>query len=115
MSAPPSTLRETRPQGKPLNLYPERERSAPAKGTPLFHFLVTGVLPARLAKLLRLQPVGMLLPVLGGRVIPVFAIVALQRDDFAHKVSSNLLDDLRDGACADRVAAFADREPQPLL
>jgi len=53
---------------------------------------------------------GMLLPILGGRVIPVFAIVALQRDDFAHKPSSKLLDNLRDGACADRVAAFADRE-----
>jgi hypothetical protein len=26
----------------------------------------------------------MLLPILGGGVIPVFAIVALQRNDFAH-------------------------------
>src|SRR5258708_2482500 len=68
-----------------------------------------------LAKCLRLQPVGMLLPILGGRVIPVLAIVALQRDDFAHEPSSKLLDNLRDGACADRVAAFADREAQPFL
>jgi uncharacterized protein involved in response to NO len=45
---------------------------------------VTGVLAARLAKLLRLKAVGVFLPVLGGRVIPVFAIVALQRNDFAH-------------------------------
>ena len=45
---------------------------------------MTRVLAARVAKLLRLQPVGMFLPILGGRVIPVLAIVALQRDDFAH-------------------------------
>ena len=51
---------------------------APAKGHPgLLHFLVTGVLAARIAKLLRLHPVGMLLPIFRGRVIPVFAVVAL--------------------------------------
>jgi hypothetical protein len=55
----------------------------------LLHFLVTGVLAARIAKLLRLHPVGVLLPILGGRVIPIFAIVALQCDDFAHRISSN--------------------------
>jgi hypothetical protein len=71
---------------------------------------VTGVLAARIAKLLRFHPVGMLFPILGGRIIPVFAIVALQRNDFSHKPSSTLLDNLRDGACADRVAAFANRE-----
>jgi uncharacterized protein involved in response to NO len=49
---------------------------------------VTGVLAARVAKLLRLHPVGMLLPILGGRVVPVFTIVALQRYDFAHKIPS---------------------------
>ena len=46
---------------------------------------MTRVLAARLAKLLGFHPVGMLLPILGGRVIPVFAIVALQRNDFAHQ------------------------------
>jgi hypothetical protein len=51
---------------------------------------VSGVLAARLAKLLRFHPVGMLLPILGGCVIPVFAIVALQRYDFAHKTLSGL-------------------------
>jgi hypothetical protein len=45
---------------------------------------MTRVLAACVAKFLRLQPVGMFLPILGGRVIPVLAIVALQRDDFAH-------------------------------
>jgi hypothetical protein len=49
---------------------------------------VTRVLAARIAKLLRLHPVGVLLPILGGRVVPVFAIVALQRDDFSHKIPS---------------------------
>ena len=47
---------------------------------------MTRVLAARLAKFLRFHPVGMLLPIFGGRVIPVFAIVALQRDDFAHSL-----------------------------
>jgi hypothetical protein len=46
------------------------------------------VLAARLAKLFRFHPVGVFLPILGGRVVPVFAIVALQRDDFAHKIPS---------------------------
>jgi hypothetical protein len=49
--------------------------------------------PARVAKFRSLQPVLMLFPVLGGGVVPVFAIVALQCDDFAHR----LLDDLGDG------------------
>jgi hypothetical protein len=46
---------------------------------------MTRVLAARLAKFLRFQTVGMFLPILGSRVIPVFAIVALQRYDFAHR------------------------------
>jgi hypothetical protein len=49
---------------------------------------VRGVLPARVAEFLCFQPVGVLLPVLGGRVVPVFAIVALQRDDFSHGLLS---------------------------
>jgi hypothetical protein len=55
---------------------------------------MTRVLAARIAKLLRLHPVGMLLPILGGGVIPVFAIVALQRNDFAHKIPSKLLENV---------------------
>ena len=50
---------------------------------------MTGVLAARIAKLLGLQPVGVLLPILGGRIVPVLAIVALQRYDFAHKIPSD--------------------------
>src|SRR3981081_1877831 len=87
----------------------------PTPLSQLLHFFVPGVLAARIAKLLRFHPVGMLLPIFGGRVIPIFAIVALQRNDFAHSFSLRLLDNLRDGACADRMAAFADREAQPLL
>src|SRR5579864_2251759 len=70
------------------------------------------VFPARIAKLLCLEPVGVLFPVLRCRVIPILTFAALQRDNFAH---ARLLDDLGDGAGADRVAAFANREPQPLL
>ena len=41
------------------------------------------MLPAPLAKLLHLQPVRSRLPVLGGRIIPLFAITALQRNDLS--------------------------------
>jgi hypothetical protein len=49
---------------------------------------VPSLLPAGIAKLLGLHPVGMLFPVFRGRVIPVFAIIALQCDDFAHAQAS---------------------------
>jgi hypothetical protein len=45
---------------------------------------VRRLLSARVAKLLRFHPLGMLLFVLRCRVIAVFAIPALQRDDFSH-------------------------------
>jgi len=53
-------------------------------GTCLFYFLMPGVFPARIAELRRLEPVLMLLPVLGRRVVPVLTIVALQRNDLSH-------------------------------
>jgi hypothetical protein len=43
----------------------------------LLYFLVRGVLPARIAELLRFEPVLVLFPVLGGRIVAVFAVVAL--------------------------------------
>jgi hypothetical protein len=43
-----------------------------------------GVLSARIAKLLRLDTFGMLLFVLRRRIVAMFAIAALQRDDFSH-------------------------------
>jgi hypothetical protein len=42
--------------------------------------------PASVAKFLGLQPVRMFFPVLGGGVVPILAIVALQGDDFTHVV-----------------------------
>src|SRR6267143_2298670 len=55
----------------------------PAK-TKLLHFLVRRLLAARIAKLLCFHPLGMLFLVLRRCVIAVFAIAALQRNDFAH-------------------------------
>jgi hypothetical protein len=49
----------------------------------LFHFLMRRVLAATLAKLLHLQPIGRGLAILGRRVIALFAIAALHRDDFS--------------------------------
>jgi len=81
-----------------------------------------GVFPAGVAKFLGLQALGVLPPILGGGVVPVLAIVTLQRDEFAHGVWSLLpfwlrllLDDLGYGAGADGVAAFANREAQALF
>src|SRR6202158_686774 len=84
------------------------------------------VLAARIAKFLGFQPVLVLLAVLGRRVVPVLAIAALQRNNFAHRsihLSPGLrrqailclFDDLGHGAGADGVAAFANREAQPFL
>jgi len=54
----------------------------------LLNFLVPGVLAARVAKLPGLHALGVLLLVLSRRVVAVFAIAALQRDDFSHDLSS---------------------------
>jgi hypothetical protein len=43
----------------------------------LFHFFVRRVLAATVAELLKFQPFRRRLPVLGGRIIPLFAITAL--------------------------------------
>jgi hypothetical protein len=43
----------------------------------LLHFLVRRVLAATAAEFLELQPLRRRLPVLGGRIIPLFAITAL--------------------------------------
>jgi hypothetical protein len=88
---PPHPVLET--GGLPLNLLPYTH-SPPATGpalrcrASLLHFAMHGVFPAAVAKFLRLQALGMFLPVLGGRVVPVLAIVALERDKFAHGVWS---------------------------
>src|SRR5450755_2692940 len=50
----------------------------------LLHFLVIRMLAARIAELPRLHPLRMLSLVLRRRVVAVFAIAALQRNDFSH-------------------------------
>jgi hypothetical protein len=47
---------------------------------------VSRVLPARPAKLLGLQAIGMFLFVFCGGVIPVLALTALQSNDFPHSL-----------------------------
>jgi hypothetical protein len=61
----------------------------PKLETVLLHFFVRGVLAAAATELFELQPFRGRLPVLGGRIIPVFAITALQRHNFSgHKNNS---------------------------
>jgi hypothetical protein len=48
-----------------------------AESETLFYFLMPGVLSARIAEFRRFQPLGVLPPVLGRRVVPVLTIVAL--------------------------------------
>jgi hypothetical protein len=50
----------------------------------LLHFLVRRLFAARVAELLRFHPLGVLLLVLRRCVVAIFAIAALQRNDFAH-------------------------------
>jgi hypothetical protein len=52
----------------------------------LLHFLMRRVLAANAAELFQLQALGHGLPVLGGRIVPLFAIAALQGNDLSgHK------------------------------
>ena len=52
----------------------------------LLHFLVRRMLPARIAKLPRLHPLGVFFLVLRRRVVAVLAIPALQRNNLAHRL-----------------------------
>jgi hypothetical protein len=45
--------------------------------TQLFHFFVRRMLAATAAEFLELQPLGRRLPVLGRRIVPLFAVTAL--------------------------------------
>jgi hypothetical protein len=51
----------------------------------LLHFFMPGLLPARIAELLRFQAFGVLPLVFRRRVIAVLTIRALQRNDFSHR------------------------------
>jgi uncharacterized sodium:solute symporter family permease YidK len=52
---------------------------------------VCGMLSARIAELFRFHSIGVLLLVLGCCVVPILAIIALQRDDFAHSAGPFLI------------------------
>jgi hypothetical protein len=55
----------------------------------LFHFLMRRMLAATAAELLEFQPFRRRLPVLGRRIIPLFAITALHGHNFSgHNDSS---------------------------
>ena len=57
-----------------------------ARSPYLFHFFVRRVLPATFAEFLHLDPIRSRLPVLRGRVVALFAITALHRNNFSgHK------------------------------
>ncbi len=76
---PPYPVLETgvyRWTDSPKNPKPIRPMPAPITKN-YFTSLCAGVLPARIAKLLGLHPFGVLLLVLGRRVVPVFAVAAL--------------------------------------
>jgi hypothetical protein len=55
----------------------------------LFHFLMRRMLPATLAEFLQLDAIRGRLPVLRGRIVPLFAITALHRNNLSgHETSS---------------------------
>jgi hypothetical protein len=56
---------------------PKAKTVLPKTSKQLLHFLVRRVFAARIAKLFRLHTIGVLLFVLRGRVVAIFAIAAL--------------------------------------
>jgi hypothetical protein len=48
-----------------------------AQSPNLFHFFVRRMLTAAVAEFLEFQPLRRRLPILGGRIIPLFAVTAL--------------------------------------
>src|SRR6266571_3267717 len=85
------------------------------------------MLPATCAELLQLQPIRLGLPVLGRRIVPLFTVTALHRNNFSgHSLTpypcrslstlySSLLHNLRNGSSAHGMPAFTDGKPQPLF
>jgi uncharacterized membrane protein len=57
----------------------------------LFHFTVWSMLSARVAEFFGLHSIRMLLLVLCCCVVPILAIIALQRNDFAHSAGPFLV------------------------
>ena len=56
----------------------------------LLHFLMGDVFPAKLAKLISLQPIRIILLILHGGVVPLFADRACQINDLSHLNSPTL-------------------------
>src|SRR5712691_2914333 len=85
---PPSSVLET--DSLTVALTPLCSRSAGARArVPLFNLFMRRVLTATAAELLQLQPLRHRLAVFGLRIIPLFAITALHRNDLSgHKNSS---------------------------
>ena len=98
----------------------------------LLRFFMRRMLPASKTELLELQALRGGLTVLGGRIIPLFAVSALQVDDFSGHRSLPIPDLLcgadscprplifllqyfRNRSCAHRVSTFADGEAQTLF
>lgn len=81
-----------------MSLLPRWALSGQAGATPeparLLGFLVRGVLAAGIAELRELESASGGLLVLGGRIVPVLALGALQSDNLAHlsKSPSNVAD-----------------------
>src|SRR6266571_554702 len=85
------------------------------------------MLPATCAELLQLQPIRLGLPVLGRRIVPLFAVTALHRNNFSghflapypcrsfSTLHSSLLHNLRNGSSAHGMPAFTDGKPQALF
>src|SRR6185437_13834927 len=79
---PPSSVLET--DSLTVELTPLCSRSADALvRVPLFNLFMRRMLPATAAELLLFQPLGHRLAVLGSRIVPLFAITALHRNNFS--------------------------------
>src|SRR5574340_1171098 len=108
---PPLAVLET--AGLPLNLRPcvGPHFFRAYNQSTLLNFAVHLVLPAMRAELLHLQALRLRLLVLRAGVVAILALLALESDDVTHKLFQNV----RNRAGSDRAAAFANREPQPLV
>jgi hypothetical protein len=108
-----------------------------SRNQQLLHFFMRRMLPATLAEFFQLDTIRSRLPVLRGRIVPLFAITALHRNNFSGHcslpviaeggfqnaevvfaltsaflllTSDLLLHNFRNRARAHRVAAFTNRE-----
>src|SRR5580704_10418936 len=86
---PPSSVLETDSLTVELTPLCPCGADALARVPLLFYFFVRRMLPATVTEFLHFQPVRRSLPVLGGRIVSLFAVTALQRNNFSgHENSS---------------------------